>query len=271
MVGFGLYGATAAAYTMAAVVHVLYMFRRDYEKIAFWATRIALAIHTAGVTLLVWELKRLPVHSLFEAITLFTWVLIVNYVAIEIIQQSQAAGVFLIPVIAVMEILAVALPKPGIETMVDAAFPMSLVVWHVMLILIGYGCFVASFVSSLMYLLLDRQLRRKRFNPIYYRLPPLEQLDRWAGRFIFMGFPLLSVGLLAGAVFAHGNWQAWYVDPKVVWTVLVWLVYGGYILMRQLYGWGGRRGAWWSVTGVAALLINYFVISYASSLHRFGV
>lgn len=271
MIIFGLYGATAAVYSMAAVVHFLYMFRRDYELLALWSTRIAFAVHTAGLVLLVWETERIPIYTLFEAATLFTWLLVLNYFLIEIIQQSQAAGVFLLPVIAVIEILAVALPKPGVEAMIRSEFPASLVIWHVAVMMIGYGFFIASFVASVMYLLLDQQLRRKQFQSIYYRLPPLEQLDRWGGRFIYLGFPLLTLGLISGMAFAHVNWQVWHADLKVVWTALIWLLYGGYIVMRALYGWGGRRGAWWSIAGVLALLINYFVVNYVSNLHRFGV
>jgi cytochrome c-type biogenesis protein CcsB len=271
MVIFGLYGATAAAYTLAAVVHFLYLFRREFEGMAYWTTRIAFAVHTAGLATLILETKRVPVYTLFEAATLFTWILVANYLVIEAVQRSQAAGVFLLPVIAVIEILAVSLPKPGLEALIGSEFPASLIIWHVAVILLGYGFFVASFVASVMYLLLERQLRRKQFHPFFYRLPPLEQLDRWSGRFIYLGFPLLTFGLAAGMLFAHVTWQFWQADPKVLWTVLIWLLYGSYILMRRLYGWGGRRGAWLSIVGVAALLINYFVVNYLSGLHRFGV
>lgn len=265
-----IFGGTAALYTFTAIAHVLYMFRSDYDRVARWSTRAAFLLHTLGLAVVVIQTQRLPVFTLFEFSYFFTWVLMGNYVAIEYMRKSQTAGAFLTPVVAAVLILSAGLPKPGAAEQMFQEFPASLIAWHVVVILLGYLLFVMSFVFGALYLIQERNLKRKKWGPLYYRLPSLETLDLWSGRYVLLGFPLLTIGVGAGAVFAHLTWTTfWQGDPKVIFTFLVWLIYGGYLLMRTVVGWGGRKAAWWSVAGVAGLLINYFVMNLLSKLHRF--
>jgi ABC-type transport system involved in cytochrome c biogenesis permease subunit len=266
-----LLAASAALYTLAGISHLFYMARRPFEFLAKWSTRVAFTVHTLGLAALIIHTGHAPLHEYYEFAYLFTWVLMANYTAIEIWRKNQAAGAFLVPVIAVLQVMVAALPKNTPQHLGVELSP-SLIGWHVGVTFLGYGFFFGSFVSGALYLLQERNLRAKRWGPLYYRLPSLEALDIWGGRFVYVGFPLLTVGMAAGLMFAHVTWQSfWQSDPKVIFTVFVWAVYGLYLLMRNVWGWGGRRAAWWSVAGVAGLLINYFVMNLLSGIHRFGV
>lgn len=266
-----LFGATAAAYTLAAVCHIIGVFRRDWDRMSLWSTRVTWIIQSIGLLVLIGQTGRFPVYSLFEAAYFFSWLLTGNYLAVELFAKNQSSGAALVPVTAVLAILAVALPKPTMETMM-ATIPASLVIWHVGVTLLGYALFVAAAASSMLYLLQEEQLRRKKFLPLYYRLASLEVLDLWAGRFIAMGLPVLTVGLGAGVVFAFLTWNGpWYTDPKVLFTFLTWLLYAGLLAARRLMGWQGRRAAWWAIAGLTGILVNYFVVNlFFSAVHRFG-
>lgn len=267
-----LLGGSAALYTLSAIAHVFYMFRREFDAVAKWATRSAWLIQSIGLVWLIAHTRQAPVYTLFEMTYSFTWFMMTIYLLIELYKDNQAAGSFLLPAIALLQIVGVSLPKPGQELLLNDEFPASLIGWHVGVTMLGYGFFTASFVAAALYLLQERNLRLKRWGPLYYRLPSLETLDIWGGRLVYVGFPLLTIGMSAGLGFAHVTWDTfWQADPKVIFTVLVWLVYGGYLLMRKVWGWGGRRAAWWSVAGVIGILINYFVINLVSTVHRFGV
>ncbi len=266
-----LFGATAAFYTLAATAHIFYMFRREFDVVALWSTRLAWLIQTIGLVVLVLLVRRVPIYTLFEFSYFFTWVMVTNYIAVEFFRKDQTAGSFLLPVIAAVLVIDVALPKPASEHLLQS-YPASLIMWHIGISLMGYAFFTASFVAGALYLLQENNLRRKRWGPLYYRMPSLEVLDIWGGRFVYIGFPLLTLGMASGLFFAHVTWETfWQSDAKVIFTVFVWLVYGGYLLMRKVWGWGGRKAAWWSVAGLAGLLINYFVMNLFSKLHRFGV
>jgi HemX protein len=267
-----LFGATAAAYTLAAVCHIIAVFRGDWDGLARWTTRVTWVIQTIGLLVLIGLTGRFPVYSLFEASYAFSWLLTGNYLAIELFAKNQASGAALVPITALLAILAVGVPKPTHEALLGHSLPASLVVWHVSVTLVGYALFVAAAVSSMLYIVQEEQLRRKRFLPLYHRLPALEALDRWSGRFIAVGLPVLTVGLAAGVTFAYITWDGhWYADPKVIFTGLTWLLYVGLLLARRMLGLQGRRAAWWAIAGLTGILVNYFVVNvFFSNFHRFG-
>lgn len=267
-----LLAASAALYTLAGIMHTFHMFRRNWDFLARWSTRFAFIVHSLGLIALSFAMREAPFATLFEFSYVLTWTLMAAYIVMEVARENQAAGGFLVPVIAVVQVLGVSMPKPGAERLVMQEFPVSLIGWHIGVTMLGYVFFIASFVAGALYLIQERNLRLKRWGPMYYRLPSLETLDIWSGRFVYAGFPLLTLGMGAGLYFAHVTWQSfWQSDPKVIFTVFVWLVYCGYLLMRKFGGWGGRKAAWWAVAGVVGLMINYFVINLVSETHRFGV
>lgn len=268
-----LLAATAALYTLSAVAHLFYLFRRGFESVARRATKIAWGVHTLSLILLVIHSGRAPIHTQFEFSMLLTWLLTAGHLLIDLFRNNQMAGPILMPLVAVLQVVGTALPKPVEEAhpTVDQ-LPNGLLGWHIWVLMLGYGFLAASFVAAVLYLVQERNLRVKRWGPIYYRLPSLESLDIWGGRFVYVGFSLMTIGLAAGIAFAQEIWQhLWRLDPKVLFTLLVWLLYAGYLLMRNLWGWGGRKAAWWSVIGTVGLLINYLVVNALSSLHRYGV
>jgi ABC-type transport system involved in cytochrome c biogenesis permease subunit len=264
-------GGSAALYTLSAVSHIFYMVRREFDQMARWSTRAAWMAQSLGLLVMLIHTGRAPVYSLIEFSYFFTWFLMSNYIIMEVMRDSQAAGSFLMPVVAAVQIATLAIRPAGPQVPLQM-FSASLIGWHVGVIMLGYGFFFASFTSGALYLVQERNLRLKRWGSMYYRMPSLEQLDIWGGRYVYIGFPLLTIGMVAGFIFAGLSWHTfWQADPKVLFSELVWLVYGGYLLMRKVWGWGGRKAAWWTVAGLAGLLINYFVMSMLSSVHRYGV
>ncbi len=106
-----------------------------------------------------------------------------------------------------------------------------------------------------MYLLQERQLKSKSLGTMYYRLPSLEFLDSLGHRALLVGFPLLTVGLLTGALYAQAAWGlvlTW--DPALVLSLLAWLIYAGLLQARLTAGWRGRRAALLAVVGFGILL-----------------
>ena len=60
--------------------------------------------------------------------------------------------------------------------------------------------------------------------------------DRAMDRLVRMGFPLLTVGLLLGCIWAKalGEWWNW--DPKEMWSLASWLAFAAYLHARALWG-----------------------------------
>ena len=90
----------------------------------------------------------------------------------------------------------------------SSTFRSGWIVFHVCSLLFGYAMLFLSFVSSLLYLVLSRQLKRKQTGSWAARMPALQEIDELGYKALLMGFPFMTVGLLAGAVVAQERFGA---------------------------------------------------------------
>ncbi len=104
------------------------------------------------------------------------------------------------------------------------------------------------------------------------RLTIAESLDNLSYRMIGLGFPLLTVGIIAGAVWANEAWGApWSWDPKETWALITWLVFAAYLHARITRGWQGRRPAYLATGGFFVVWICYLGVNLlGKGLHSYG-
>tara|TARA_Y100001968_G_scaffold289858_1_gene293189 strand:- start:65 stop:583 length:519 start_codon:yes stop_codon:yes gene_type:complete len=100
----------------------------------------------------------------------------------------------------------------------------------------------------------------------------LEQLDSLSYRSITVGFLLLTLGLISGAVWANEAWGSWWSwDPKETWALISWLVYAAYLHTRITKGWQGRRPAIVASSGLFVVLVCYLGVNLLGiGLHSYG-
>lgn len=103
-------------------------------------------------------------------------------------------------------------------------------------------------------------------------LPPLEEIDRAIYQAIAFGFPLLTMVIITGAVWAQHVWQRWWSwDPKETASLVTWLIYAGYLHGRRNRGWQGRASARFAVLGFLAVLFTFAGVNFLQSLHSYGL
>jgi len=143
------------------------------------------------------------------------------------------------------------------------------VLLHIALIFAGYAALFFSFAASILYLAQERSLKAKHSAGIWARLPALETIDDIGYRSLLLGFPFMTAGLLAGSVLAGASFGAAYFrDPKVVLSVLMWLVYMVLLYTRWNAGWRGRRAAFLSTFAFLAAL-GAWAANYLSAVHHY--
>jgi cytochrome c-type biogenesis protein CcsB len=104
------------------------------------------------------------------------------------------------------------------------------------------------------------------------RLNVAQTLDNISYRIIGLGFPLLTIGIIAGAVWANEAWGSyWSWDPKETWALITWLVFAAYLHARITRGWQGRKPAILAATGLLVVWICYLGVNLlGKGLHSYG-
>jgi cytochrome c-type biogenesis protein CcsB len=96
--------------------------------------------------------------------------------------------------------------------------------------------------------------------------------DELTYRLILMGFPLLMIGIITGAMWANGAWGTyWSWDPKETWALITWFVYAAYLHARISRDWTGNKAAGLAVLGFFSMVVTYIGVNYLShGLHSYG-
>lgn len=146
---------------------------------------------------------------------------------------------------------------------------------HLALAVLAYALFGVAAVQSGVMAALEKRLHQHRLQGPLSHMPPLLTMERWLFRFIAAGFVLLTLALATGIVFSEQMFGkpfsfAHFTQHKTVFAFLSWLIYGGLLAGRRIYGWRGRKAIIWSLVGFVMLFLAYIgsKIVLAWVLHR---
>jgi ABC-type uncharacterized transport system permease subunit len=250
------------AYSGTATVFFLELLRGDPQKapgvLGPRLLVLAAVIHAGHVVIASLLNNVCPVESLHFGLSLSALGAVVAYLLLRKRFRLHAVGAIVAPLALTFLIGAQFVSAPRSE----AELPRGLLALHIAANLIGLGVFLVAGGSSALYVVLERRLRQKKLglSPSSSRLPPLEALDRAAHRLLLAGFPLLTFGVVTGAVFTQRVAEAGSV--AVLRTVLgyaTWGLLAAVLLLRQVIGLRGRRAAYGTLAGVACVLVVLLV------------
>ena len=224
--------------------------------------------HTFVIGMQTMQVGQVPFVSTTDAISAFVWLLAVSYLYTELTTDERAMGVFIVPLLAVLEVIpAFSQPVLTRPSVLDSPW----FTLHVSSLLFAYASFALACVIGITYVLLFKELKGKQLGFFYARLPPLHILDVMNGRAVTVGWIFLTIGVVVGGVWL-GQVQTESVDPrvqamslndpKIFMVLLCWLVYSFEIYARRAIGWSGRRAAWLSTIGFTIVLLNLVPIGY---------
>lgn len=142
-------------------------------------------------------------------------------------------------------------PEPRLES--------QWLVVHVLLILGGYVALAFAFAASVIYLVQDGLLKRKKLRGLWQRLPSLSVADEVIERATRLGLLMLSLGLASGLAWTsrHAGAYAFWRDPKVLFSLATWLIFAVYVGARAALGWRGRRTNLVVVYGFLLLVLSF--------------
>lgn len=266
-----LFKLALAIYLFATLIYggSLWFKRVMPAKVAAWTMFAALGVHTLSFASSRSAGGGMAPVGLHDTLSLFAWVMAAIFLALQLKTKTRVLGAFVAPVISLLMVVA----SVGLGGHVAAAESLqgTLVSIHVLLAVTGEALFAVASLAGLMYLIQDRLLRRKKPGGFSRLFPSLRDLDRINHLCLFAGFPFLTLGILAGSLWARIVWGShWQWDPKQVWTLLVWGFYALLLHQRLAIGWRGSRAARWSLVGFVILLLLLIAGQpFFSTLHRF--
>jgi ABC-type uncharacterized transport system permease subunit len=122
---------------------------------------------------------------------------------------------------------------------------------------LGVVLFSLAFAVAVGYLVQERLLRRRKISGLFQRLPALDVLDALSLRFITIGFPFFTLGILTGAVWVirRGDGFLSFLAPHGF-AVLAWLFFAGVLLLRLTAGWRGKRAAMGTILGFLCAVLT---------------
>ncbi len=265
-----IYGISAFLYLVALVFK-----RRTPGILATWAALLGLVVNTAGIIMRWVESYQMgfghaPLSNLYESLVFFAWTIAGLYLVIERRYGNRVIGAFVMPLASLA--IAYASLSPNISDRIQPLLPALKSNWliaHVFACFIGYAAFAIAFGLSIMYLIRQSELSGK--SAIIDRFPKAQDLDGLTQQMIMFGFLFLSVGIITGAVWANSAWgRYWGWDPKETWSLITWFIYATLLHAKLMRGWHGRRIAYLSVLGFAAVLFTYFGVNLLPGLHSYG-
>jgi ABC-type uncharacterized transport system permease subunit len=196
-----LFGATASVYFLASVLFIAFLTGRADAAVR-WAPRlVALGVPLHAAQICIWSLVLhvCPVRGIHFALSVASMLVCLVYVLARLRLRIDVVGAFVAP-----QALAFLLASRFVGGPIDAEpqFRSAILPFHVVANLLGIALFTLAFAAAVAYLLQERRLKNKNLEGIE-RLPPIDALDRAEHRFLVAGFPLLTIGILTGTLWAR--------------------------------------------------------------------
>ena len=259
-----------ALYAAAFIGYALHFARRTPVSARLATTMLAAATlaHTFIIGMRTMEVGQVPVFDGPSFSSMFAWLLAVAYLYTEVTTEERAMGVFILPVIIALQAVPAFNTGAGVPSSVLRGPLFGI---HVSSLLFAYASFALACVIGITYVLLFKEIKTKHLGVFYARLPSLQVLDQMNQRAIVVGWVFLTIGLVAGVMFASQTsaLALSLQDPKIVVALICWAVYSFELFAARRIGWAGRRTAYLSALGFAIVLLNFVPISYLTSSHRF--
>jgi HemX protein len=215
------------------------------------------------------RLDRCPVTNLYEATTFAMWTIVAIYLVVGLWSRVRFLGAFASPVLFAIGVFAL-MPSLDAAHGPRPELPPAWTSLHAALMSLSYGAFGLGAVAALMFLTQERNLKFHKLQAVFSLMPPIQRLEAAVGRLLVAGFILLTLGLLSGVIdLTHiNNPHLYRGDPKIVWSVLVWLLYLGLLVMRWRFAQGGRRFALSAIGSFVFVLLTFWGTNVLSPLHN---
>ena len=259
-----LFFGSLVLYFAAAVLQFIgTLFKKDkVARIAWLVFLASLAAQTAYLLVRGVTARRLPLSNQFEFATAFAWGIALMLLIVRLRLKADWLSVAVMPMVFLVLSYAALQPREVTELM--PALRSAWFGFHIGAAVFSYSAFIIAGCVGLRYLIVSKKGSADELK--------LHQMDYLSYRMIALGFLLLTITILSGALWAEQAWSAfWTWDPKEVWALITWIIYAVYLHLRLR---GKRKGtvmAWYAMIAVPVVLFTFAgVNTIMPGLHSYG-
>jgi cytochrome c-type biogenesis protein CcsB len=214
-----------------------------------------------------------PLSNLYESLLFLDWCLLFILIIAETKTRTKILGAVVLPVtLLIISFASLILPTPMQEAApLVPALQSNWLMMHVSMMMLSYATLILGSLLSIVFLVIQT-FKKQAIIIGNTKQQLLENIDIWSYRTIGLGFPFLTIGIIAGAVWANEAWGSyWSWDPKETWALITWLIFASYIHARLTRGWAGEKSAILGSLGFFVVWVCYLGVNFlGQGLHSYG-
>ena len=267
----GLLSAALGLYLTSALLYVAFLMRnsKGFQRAGSSLFMAGFLIQLGAVLARYVQAGYTPITTYYESLSFFALCISGFFIFLNIRYRIGTLGGLIAPVVCIMLVWALTFPsavRPLPPALKSFWLPL-----HTVFAFLGNAIFFTGFLVSLVYLVLERRIKRKNIQSFSTLYPSLETLDVVNYKCMSYGFPFLTIGIITGSIWAEYAWGSyWNWDPKEVWSLVTWIVYAILIHNRLTIGWRGRKTAYLMILGFISVAVTFLGVSFLlGGLHSY--
>jgi ABC-type uncharacterized transport system permease subunit len=253
-----------------SMIYSVFLWRKGFRKddhVNYFLLLAAFGLHTIAMFQRGFSLNQCPVNNLYEATTFTAWAIVAAYLVVGLLPRLRFLGAFASPVLFAIGVFAL-MPALDPPREPQPEFSGVLTSLHAATIMLAYGAFGLGAVAAGMFLTQQHDLKFHKLRAVLSLLPPIQRLVIVASRLVFAGLVLFTIGLEAGGRLLRPAGVSYWQDSKVVWSILMWLVYLALLVWHRIFPQSSRRFAIGVIAAFAFLLLTFWGTNLLSTLHH---
>jgi cytochrome c-type biogenesis protein CcsB len=258
---------TIALYTLGLLHSFLgfYQKRQIFVKLALGMVACGFLCHTLSLVQHGFDLRHFPVANLQESLSFFAWCISLTFIVANWRYRINVLGAFILPLVSLLTICSQFFWEENHS--IPSGLRSGWVYFHSVVAFLAYAAFFLTFISGILYLIQENELKEKKFRFLYFHLPSLQTCDELFRRSLSFGFVAMSLTIVSGSIWAQQVWgRFWSWDPKEIAALITWAIYLILLNYRLSAKWSGRRAAYISIIGFISTLFTFGV---NWGLHRY--
>nr|YP_009370227.1 cytochrome c biogenesis protein [Bulboplastis apyrenoidosa]ARO90716.1 cytochrome c biogenesis protein [Bulboplastis apyrenoidosa] len=268
--------------TLIYWIYLVFPQKNSISKIGYGLVCLSCFFLTIGLSLR-WIINHyFPLSNLYESLLFLSWA----FMSIQIVLEYKLKNIFVGAVSTSVTMFTLGYSSLFLPIEMQKAEPLvpalksNWLMMHVSVMILSYATLMIGCLLSIMFLIISSKkmvsLNMNNSSKVQKmsssNINLLDNLDNMSYRIISLGFPLLTLGIIAGAIWANEAWGSyWSWDPKETWALITWLIFAIYLHTRINQSWQGKKPAIIATLGFIIIWVCYLGVNFiGKGLHSYG-